>query len=206
MGRTRARPAWGANLASQPNTARHLVAARRPCESPRRRAAHGSCRAVGRGIPDSSAQRRGAGARFLHVIITERIHDAEFVARHTVGSRRSRSMSAYPPEWAAAATGIAAERIRDLARRYAATKPAMVVLGGSSMHKGLERLARCPRHWLPSRAHGQRRCTRRRFRAATRQCLARAGAEQRPARSRSPAVRPLRPEPDAARHASAHGR
>jgi anaerobic selenocysteine-containing dehydrogenase len=33
-------------------------------------------------------------------------------------------------------TGIAAERIAALARRYATTRPAMIVLGGSSMHKG----------------------------------------------------------------------
>jgi len=32
-------------------------------------------------------------------------------------------------------TGIAAERIVDLARRYASTRPAMIVVGGSSMHK-----------------------------------------------------------------------
>ena len=33
-------------------------------------------------------------------------------------------------------TGIAADRIAALARRYASTRPAMIVLGGSSMHKG----------------------------------------------------------------------
>jgi hypothetical protein len=37
---------------------------------------------------------------------------------------------------AAAITGIAPERIAEVARRYATTKPAMLVLGGSSMHKG----------------------------------------------------------------------
>jgi len=130
---------WGANLASQPNTARHLVAAKR-------RGAYVATIDVRR--TEAAAQsdevfviRPGSDAALalalLHVIITERLHDAEFVARHTVGfDALAEHVAAYPPEWATAATGIAAERIRDLARRYAATKPAMVVLGGSSMHKG----------------------------------------------------------------------
>src|SRR5712664_3095292 len=62
---------WGANLASQPNTAPHLV----------------------------SARRRGA-----HVV--------------TIDVRRTEAV------------------IVGLARRYAATRPAMILLGGSSMHKG----------------------------------------------------------------------
>ena len=33
-------------------------------------------------------------------------------------------------------TGVSAEHIVALARRYAETTPAMIVLGGSSMHKG----------------------------------------------------------------------
>ncbi|HJV58450.1 MAG TPA: molybdopterin-dependent oxidoreductase, partial [Methylomirabilota bacterium] len=45
------------------------------------------------------------------------------VARHT-------------PEWAASVTGVDAAAIVALARRYAASRPAMIVLGGSSMHKG----------------------------------------------------------------------
>jgi len=42
----------------------------------------------------------------------------------------------YPPSWAAPITGIAADRIATLARACATTKPAMILLGGSSMHKG----------------------------------------------------------------------
>ena len=45
-------------------------------------------------------------------------------------------MRAHTPAWAAEVTGIPAERIVALARRYATTRPAMIVLGGSSMHKG----------------------------------------------------------------------
>src|SRR5262249_44293460 len=60
----------------------------------------------------------------------------EFVARNTVGfDELATHLESHSPEWAAAVTGVDAERIVALARRYAATKPAMIVLGGSSMHK-----------------------------------------------------------------------
>lgn len=130
---------WGANLASQPNTARHLVAAKR-------RGAH--VVTIDVRVTEAAAQsdevfvlRPGSDAALalalLHVIVAERLHDAEFIARHTVGFEvLAEHVQQHTPEWAAAVTGIAAERIRDLARRYATTKPAMVVLGGSSMHKG----------------------------------------------------------------------
>ncbi len=130
---------WGANLASQPNTARHLVAARR-------RGAHVITIDVRR--TEAAAQsdemlviRPGTDAALalgmMHVIARERLYDAEFVARNTVGfDALATHVEAHSPQWAAAVTGIAAERIAGLARRYATTKPAMLVLGGSSMHKG----------------------------------------------------------------------
>jgi anaerobic selenocysteine-containing dehydrogenase len=40
------------------------------------------------------------------------------------------------PEWAAPITGVPVDRIAALARQYATTRPAMILLGGSSMHKG----------------------------------------------------------------------
>src|SRR5262249_17714355 len=73
----------------------------------------------------------------MHVIVTEARHDARFVESHTVGFEAlAAHLETFSPAWAQAITGIAAERIAALARRYAATKPAMIVLGGSSMHKG----------------------------------------------------------------------
>ena len=73
----------------------------------------------------------------MHVICAEHLHDASFVARHTIGfDRLADHVRAFSPAWAEDITGIAAERIVALARRYAATRPAMIVLGGSSMHKG----------------------------------------------------------------------
>jgi anaerobic selenocysteine-containing dehydrogenase len=73
----------------------------------------------------------------MHVICAERRHDAAFVAKHTVGfDALAAHVKAYTPAWAADITGVASERIVALARRYADTRPAMIVLGGSSMHKG----------------------------------------------------------------------
>jgi anaerobic selenocysteine-containing dehydrogenase len=130
---------WAANLTSQPNTARHLLAAKR-------RGAH---------IVTIDVRRTEAAAKsddvllirpgtdtalalaMMHVICAEQRHDAEFVARHTVGfDRLAVHLQQYSPAWAEAITGVAAERIVALARRYAQTRPAMIVLGGSSMHKG----------------------------------------------------------------------
>ena len=168
---------WGANLASQPNTGPHLAAARRR----------------GAGIvtidvrhTEAAAQsddvliiRPGSDAALalamMHVIIGEGLHAREFVTRHTVGfDALAAHVAAHGPTWAAPITGLPAERIAALARRYATTHPAMIVLGGSSMHKGAHgwqggRAVAClpaltgelgvagggfgPRHG--SRAHGQ---------------------------------------------------
>lgn len=130
---------WAANLTSQPNTARHLLAAKR-------RGAH---------VVTIDVRRTEAAAKsddvliirpgtdtalavaMMHVICAEHLHDASFVARHTIGfDRLADHVRAFSPAWAEDITGIAAERIVALARRYAATRPAMIVLGGSSMHKG----------------------------------------------------------------------
>jgi anaerobic selenocysteine-containing dehydrogenase len=130
---------WGANLASQPNTGRHLVNARR-------RGAHVVTIDVRR--TEAAAQsdevlivRPGSDAALalglMHVLIGEGLCDREFVARHTVGfDALAAHVRPYSPEWAAAETGLAASTIAAHARRYASTRPAMIVLGGSSMHKG----------------------------------------------------------------------
>jgi anaerobic selenocysteine-containing dehydrogenase len=130
---------WGANLASQPNTGRHLAAAKR-------RGAH----VVTIDVRETEAAAQShetliirpgtdpaLALGMLQVILAEGRYDREFVARHTVGlDALAQHLRAHTPEWAAAITGIAAERIVALARRYAATRPASIVLGGSSMHKG----------------------------------------------------------------------
>jgi anaerobic selenocysteine-containing dehydrogenase len=129
---------WGANLASQPNTGRHLAAARR-------RGAHVVTIDVRE--TEAAAQsdevlriRPGTDAALalamMHVILGEGRHDRGFVDRHTVGVEALEAhVRACSPAWAEAITGLPADRIAHLARRYAATRPAMIVLGGSSMHK-----------------------------------------------------------------------
>jgi anaerobic selenocysteine-containing dehydrogenase len=130
---------WGANLASQPNTARHLAAARR-------RGAHVVTIDVRE--TEAAAQsdevvllRPGTDAALalglMHVLIGEGLCDRQFVENHTIGlPELTTHVKAHDPNWAAGVTGVPAARIRALARRYAGTKPAMILLGGSSMHKG----------------------------------------------------------------------
>ncbi len=65
----------------------------------------------------------------MHVITTEKLHDADYVARHTTGfDELARRAAEYPPERAAALTGIAQEDIVALAREYATTRPAVIRL------------------------------------------------------------------------------
>ncbi len=130
---------WAANLTSQPNTARHLLAAKK----------RGAC------IVTIDVRKTEAAAKsdevliirpgsdtalalaMIHVICAENLHDPGFVREHTVGFEQLvEHVRPYTPQWAAGITGIEAERIADLARRYARSRPAMIVLGGSSMHKG----------------------------------------------------------------------
>ncbi|MFN8558034.1 MAG: molybdopterin-dependent oxidoreductase [Dehalococcoidia bacterium] len=129
---------WGANLASQPNTGHALAAAKRR-----------GARVVAIDIRRTEAFeqaddcyliRPGTDAALAlalaHVIIAEGLHDAAFVAQHTVGfAELAAHVQPYTPEWAAEETGIPAQAIRALARTYAATRRSQIVLGGSSMHK-----------------------------------------------------------------------
>lgn len=63
----------------------------------------------------------------MHVILGENLHDADFVARHTVGFDELRKRAQeYPPERVAAWTGIAAADILKLAREYATCRPAAI--------------------------------------------------------------------------------
>ncbi len=66
----------------------------------------------------------------IHVIIEEGLVDRDYVERYTLGfdelAERARTRT---PEWAAGITGIPAEDIRQLAREYAAAKPAAIRIG-----------------------------------------------------------------------------
>jgi anaerobic selenocysteine-containing dehydrogenase len=130
---------WGANFASQPNTARFVKTAR----------ARGA-RVVAIDVRQTEASdkaddvlllRPGTDAALalalMHVICAEKMFDVAFVDKYTVGfATLAEHLQAFSPSWAAGVTGIAAERIVSLARLYSKTKPGVIVLGGSSMHKG----------------------------------------------------------------------
>jgi anaerobic selenocysteine-containing dehydrogenase len=130
---------WGANLTSQPNTGRHLIAAKR-------RGAY----VVTIDVRDTEAAaqsdevlqiRPGTDAALalalMHVIIGEDLYHHEFVAQRTVGfGELAAHVKTYTPAWAAEITGIPAAQIVAVARRYAAVRPSMILMGGSSMHKG----------------------------------------------------------------------
>jgi anaerobic selenocysteine-containing dehydrogenase len=65
----------------------------------------------------------------MHIIIGENLHDADYVANHTVGFEQLREkVKEYPPERVAQWTGIAADDIRKLAREYATVRPAVIRL------------------------------------------------------------------------------
>ena len=74
----------------------------------------------------------------MHVVINEGRHDADYVARHTLGFEALRErVQDYPPERAADICGIPAETIVALAREYAATRPSAIRVNyGLQRHKG----------------------------------------------------------------------
>ncbi len=129
---------WGANIASQPNTGRHITAAKRR-----------GAKVIAIDVRVSEACRLadeyfvvkpGTDAAFalamMHVIIAENRHDAEFIENHTSGfAQLQEHVKRFTPGWAEAITGIDADRITGLARDYATTERAMILLGGSSMYK-----------------------------------------------------------------------
>ncbi|HET8999527.1 MAG TPA: molybdopterin-dependent oxidoreductase [bacterium] len=130
---------WGANLASQPNTARYLAAAKRRGAwvvtidvRHTEAAAHSNEVFIIRPGTDAAL-----ALALIHTIVGEGLYDSKFVEAHTVGfDRLTEHIRTYSPEWAARETGLTADRIVALARRYATSRPAMILLGGSSMHKG----------------------------------------------------------------------
>ena len=65
----------------------------------------------------------------MHVIISENLHDADYVAKYTVGFDQLRDkVRQYPPERVAQWTGIAPDDIRRLAREYASMRPSVIRL------------------------------------------------------------------------------
>ncbi len=65
-----------------------------------------------------------------HVIVAENLHAAGFLDEHALGLEAYRERVAeYPPDRVADITGLTPEEVRDLARAYAGTSPALVIAG-----------------------------------------------------------------------------
>jgi anaerobic selenocysteine-containing dehydrogenase len=65
----------------------------------------------------------------MHVIINENLHDADYLAKHTVGFNELRAkVQEYPPEKVAQWTGMSVADVQKLAREYATVRPAVIRL------------------------------------------------------------------------------
>lgn len=97
-----------------------------------------TARAADEWIPIQPGTDGALALAMMHVIINEGLYDAEYVARHTLGFDRLRErVQEWPPERAAAITGVPADRIRDLAREYATRRPAAIRINyGMQRHAG----------------------------------------------------------------------
>jgi anaerobic selenocysteine-containing dehydrogenase len=130
---------WGSNISSQPNTARHIISARRRGAKVitidvRRTEAAAQSDEVLLIQPGADA---ALALAVMHIIITEKLYDAAFVGTHTTGFEQlSKHVLPFTPAWGAEQTGLEANQISSFARTFASTRPAMILLGGSSMHKG----------------------------------------------------------------------
>lgn len=130
---------WGANTVSQAATLRHVDIAKRRGA---RIVVVDVRKTESAALADELVLiRPGTDAALalamMHVILADQIWDAAFVDRHTVGfDTLSGHLAPYSPHWAQTVTGIPQAQIKALARDYAGTRPAMIVMGGSSLHKG----------------------------------------------------------------------
>lgn len=130
---------WGANAVSQANTMKHVLDAKRRgvhlvVIDVRRTEACALADDVLQIKPGTDSE---LALAMMNVIIAEELCDTDFIEEHTVGFDALKlHIASFTPEWAADKTGIAIEQIVDLARLYAKTKAAMIIVGGSSIHKG----------------------------------------------------------------------
>ena len=130
---------WGANTVSQASTLQHVEAAKRRgarivVVDVRRTEASALADEVILLKPGTDT---ALALAMMQVILAEGLWDAEFVTDHTVGFDALKDhVPDMTPDWGEGLTGVPADKIAHLARSYAATKPAMIVIGGSSLHKG----------------------------------------------------------------------
>jgi anaerobic selenocysteine-containing dehydrogenase len=130
---------WGANTVSQAATLKHVEMAKRRGArvvviDVRRTEASALAHEVLLVRPGTDA---ALALAMMNVIIADSAWDAAFVDQHTIGfADLARHVRPMTPQWAEAQTGLPAAQITALARCYAAKAPAMIVIGGSSLHKG----------------------------------------------------------------------
>lgn len=130
---------WGANTVSQANTLRHVeIAKRRGARivviDVRRTEASALADEVILIRPGTDA---ALALAMMQVIVSDGTWDRDFVAQHSTGfDQLTPHIAEFNPAWAQTVTGVPADQITQLARLYARTKPAMIVVGGSSIHKG----------------------------------------------------------------------
>lgn len=75
------------------------------------------------------------GLAMLNVIITEKLYDADFVQRWTHGfAELAAHVRDMTPEWAEPITWVPADKIREAARLFARTRPAMLEWGCAIEH------------------------------------------------------------------------
>ena len=74
----------------------------------------------------------------MHVLFAESLEDRDYLERHTLGADELRERALeYPPDRAAAITGIPPESIVDLARRYGRSRAAFIRVNyGLQRHRG----------------------------------------------------------------------
>jgi len=104
----------------------------------------------GRWLPIRPGTDGALALAMANVIINERLYDAAFVDKWTVGFKEfSEFVKNKTPDWAAAITGIKADTIRTVAREFATTKPAVVDAwsgvshhtNGAQAHRAISSLA-----------------------------------------------------------------
>ena len=68
---------------------------------------------------------------WINILITEKLYDAEFIQKWTVGfDKLAEHVKTFTPEWAASITDLPAEKIRESAREMGRNRPQAVIVPG----------------------------------------------------------------------------
>jgi anaerobic selenocysteine-containing dehydrogenase len=132
---------WGTNtLTSNPHLWPFILEARRRgapvlCIDPMRTRTADQC---DEWIPIRPGTDAALALGMMHVLFADGLHDADYLARHTLGAAELEERAReWPPERAAAITGLPAERIVALARQYGRARAAFIRVNyGLQRHHG----------------------------------------------------------------------